>query len=504
MTKKGIASSMGALALLVARAASAQPQYTPQADTPQWLKDSRYSDGIGVRAGDFEFHPGIAGEVGYDSNWFQRSSQQGVDNGPPAAPVIPAVEFRVTPSLYMSLAGASSQESSSVATSPAVAFRAGITATYRAFLGTTSDASQSQNDIAGQANVGGSADARLDILPGRTVGGAIFANYARVILPNEANANPNISFNQDNIGAGAELAIQPGSGTLDWHFGYRFATTLFEETEGQPFANFTNEAYTRGRWRFRPKTALLYDATLDFFTYSNATQAEEQGLVSSTPARARIGMTGLVTDRLSVLAMIGYGASFLDNKIPEVQQFDSVIGSAELKWFLTASPGFARASDLGLALSAISVGFTRDFQNSYLGNFLILDRGYVKFDYLFAGRVAVQVQGGVEGQQYPTLWWLSGSPVTAQPRYLQSGSGAINNGPFSDVRADATLFAQYNFTQIFGLNATFRYTQVFSNVKVQDFNPGPGAPVPTTGQQVGFYGMDYQRFEAYLGLRLYL
>lgn len=491
MTKRGIASSIAASALLAARVTSAQPQYTSQADNPQWLKDSRYSDGVGVRAGEFEFHPGIAGEVGYDSNWFQRSSQQGVDNGPPLAPVIPAVEFRVTPSLYISVAGGPPTQEASVATSPAVAFRAGITATYRAFVGTSSDASQPQNDIAGQANVGGGADARLDILPGRSVGGAIFANYGRVILPNEGNANPNISFNQDNVGAGAELAIQPGSGTLDWHFGYRFSTTLFEESEGQPFANYTNQAYTRGRWRFRPKTALLYDAALDFFNYTNSALAEQQGLVSSTPARARIGMTGLLTDRFSVLAMVGYGASFLDNKIPQVQQFDSVIATAEFKWFLTASPGLARATDLGLSLSAISLGYTRDFQNSYLGNFVTLDRGYIKFDYLFAGGVAVQVLGGIEAQEYPTLYWLVPTPtgLTAQFR----------GGSFTDPVADASVFAQYNFTQIFGMNATFRYTQSFSNNKVADTNPSLGAPVGS-----GFYGMDYQRFEVFLGLRLYL
>jgi len=45
----------------MSRAASAQTQLLSQPDSPQWLKDRRYAEGIGVRAGDLEIHPGIAG-----------------------------------------------------------------------------------------------------------------------------------------------------------------------------------------------------------------------------------------------------------------------------------------------------------------------------------------------------------------------------------------------------------------------------------------------------------
>jgi hypothetical protein len=494
MTKRGLASSAVAFSVLLAGAASAQPQYTSQPDTPTWLKDRRYTEGIGVRAGDLEIHPGIAGEFGYDSNWFQRSSQTDVDNGPPVAPVIPALELRVTPSLYLSTVGIRRRDDEGgPAENPAIAFRAGVNATYRAYFGVTDDASQAQNDIAGQANVGGAADARLDILPGRPVGGAVFATYGRTILPNAGDADPNVSFNQDTISAGAELGIIPGGGTLDWHFGYLFSTTLFEQSQGQPFTNYSNEAYLRGRWRFRPRTAMLYDATFDFFNYTNAAEARAQGLVSSTPVRARIGVNGLITERFAALAMIGWGASFFDDKIPQVQQFDSLLAQAELKWFLAASPGIARATDLGLALSSISVGFTRDFQNSYLGNYDILDRGYLKFDYMFAGRVAISVQGGVGSVEYPTLYWLSQSPANGALIATFRGNG------FTDVVADASVFGEYRFTDTFGLNATFRYSQTFSGTKVEDQFPGTVA-----ANSFGVYGMAWRRFEAYLGVRLFL
>jgi len=67
MTKKGLAACVGAVALFATRAVAAQPQYTAPSGTPEWLQDRRYNEGIGIRAGDLEIHPGIAGEFGYDS-----------------------------------------------------------------------------------------------------------------------------------------------------------------------------------------------------------------------------------------------------------------------------------------------------------------------------------------------------------------------------------------------------------------------------------------------------
>jgi hypothetical protein len=483
MTMKGFAPSAVAVVLLVSRAASAQTQYTAQPDSPQWLKDRRYNEGIGIRAGDVEIHPGIAGEAGYDSNWFLRSDKVGAENGPPAAPIIPAVEFRITPSLYLSTLDPQRREGDLVATPPAVAFKAGINATYREFIGVSSDstASQSQNDITKQRNVSGAADLRMDILPQRPWGAAIYGGFARTIQPNVVAADPDLSFDQDTINAGIELVAQPGSGTLDWRLGYHFTDAIFEESVGTPYDNTTHEAYMRGRWKFRPRTALVYDGSIQYLSYSNSQEAAPVPLESSTPVRARIGLSGLITERFSLLAMIGWGASFYNTTLPNQPQFDSIIAQGELRWFLSASPGIAQASDLGLALSSIALGYTRDFQNSYLGSYYTQDRGYLKFYYLFAGRAVVTLEGGVAAIEYPTLIWDS----TADP---------VRHSAFTDVRADATLFGEYRFTDTFGINATVRYTANFSNTEI------PVALPPT----MGFYGMGWNRFEAYLGLRWFM
>ncbi|MGD0677460.1 MAG: hypothetical protein ABSC94_18735, partial [Polyangiaceae bacterium] len=446
------------------------------------------------------------GEFGYDSNWLLRSTQSGVDNSSSGnAPVIPALEFRVTPSLYLSTISAQRIQDEGAAGLPPVAFRAGINATAYELIGISSEPAASlnqngQNDINQQHNIGGAAYARLDFVPQRPVGGALTVNYGRVILPNAGNANPNISFNQDNIGTSAEIGIQPNMGTLDWRFGYQFGATLFEQQTGQVFNNYAHVVSTQGRWRFRPRTALVYDATLGFNYYANQREATADGLVHSTPVRTRVGLNGLVTERFAVLAMAGWGATFNDQPIPQMPQYDSLIAQAELRWYLAASPGLAKATELGLTLSSIAIGYTRDFQSGYLGNYAGVDRGYLKFNYFFAGRALVSLEGGVGSVAYPRLFWLS----PAAPRAIKVNGDLDSGGAsFTDIRADATLLAEYRFTNTFGINTTLRYSENFSNVAVQE---APIAPMNANANAppFNFFGMAWQRFEALIGLRWFM
>jgi hypothetical protein len=463
MTKRGLGIVGVVLGLLLPQSAGAQ----------EFLKDKTRAEGIGIKTGDLELHPGIAGELGYDSNWFLRSNKTGGNliNGAPSAPPIGSGLLRITPSLSLATIGAARREGEGgVGQAPSLVFRAGLAATYREFFG--------EEQIRKQRNVSGGADLRLDILPQRPWGGAIFANYGRIIQPTVIG-NPDLSFNRDDVGAGAEVIATPGGGTLDWRLGYQFRATIFEDVEGKGFDNITHEANTRGRWKFRPRTALLYDATLRFINYAD----QGNGLHNSTPVRARVGMSGLITSRLSLLAMVGYGASFYETTRPTVQQFDSVIGQVEAKLFLTGNPGADQPGAVSLALSSLAIGYARDFQNSYLGDFYTSDRGYAKISYFFAGRALIALEGGVGAIEYPTLFYVDGTQ---------------RNPSFTDVRADATLFGEYRITETFAVNLTGRYTQNFSSTQLA-LQPGAGA-VGTAN----VYDMSWQRLEAFAGVRWFM
>ncbi len=461
MTKRGLGSVGILLGLLLPSTAGAQ----------EWLKDRRYAEGAGIRTGDLELHPGIAGEVGYDSNYFYRSSGNAFVNSAPAAPVQAAGVLRVTPSLSLSTLGSQRREGDA-GSDPSVKFRAGLSGTYREFI-------IGDDQLKKQRNVSIGADARLDILPGRPWGVGVFGLYSRFIQPTVIG-DPNLSFNRDDVGGGLEVIATPGGGTLDWRFGYQVRASLYEDTQGQAFNNITHEAMTRGRWKFRPRTAILYDATLRFINYSNANVPG--GLQNSTPVRARVGLNGLITPRLALLAMVGYGASFYSTStIGAAPQYDSVIGQVEAKFFVSANPGSDAPANVSLTLSSIALGYTRDFQNSLLGNFYGIDRGYAKMSFFFAQRVLLSLEGGVGAIEYPTIF---------------ANATTVQHTPFTDIRADGTIYGEYRFSDSVALNVTGRYTQNFSNTQLPVAGATPGAG--------GLYDMSWQRLEAFIGVRWFL
>ena len=255
----------------------------------------------------------------------------------------------------------------------------------------------------------------------------------------------------------------------------------------------------KGRWKFRPRTALIYDGNFGIEQYSNlgtGSGAITQ-LNNSFPVRSRMGINGLVTPRLSLLAMVGYGGSFYTPATPTTarnpppEQYDSVIGQAELKFYLAAQPGVEGEGTSGtsLTLSSLAVGYTRDFQNSYLSDFYGSDRGYLKFMYFFAGRALVTLEGGAGAVEYPQMFYPGGAVPMRFDGTNPAGQG------FTDVRIDGTLFGEYRFTNYLGVNLTAKYTTNLSNV-ILDISP--------PGQADQFFAMQWQRVEIYAGVRLFL
>jgi hypothetical protein len=81
------------LPLIAALAAALLPS---KASAQAWVSNPDFSEGIGVRAGNFEFHPSVGAEFGYDSNLFRSSEEEGV---------VDVLKLRVTPSFTLSSLG---------------------------------------------------------------------------------------------------------------------------------------------------------------------------------------------------------------------------------------------------------------------------------------------------------------------------------------------------------------------------------------------------------------
>jgi hypothetical protein len=442
------------VALLLPSVAAAQTQV--------WLADRRYTEGIGIKAGNFELHPGVAAEFGYDSNYFLRA-----DKNPSENPV-GALRFRLTPSFSLStLSGARREEAGG--SPPAVNFRAGIHATYDEFI-PVSGPKADKDLMSKQRNIGGLLDFNLDLFPGRVVGGNLHGSLARSVEPSNLG-DVSKSFNRIAPQAGGEIILTPNQGTFDWRLGYDFAGTIFESGTFSGLDNLSHEIKTRGRWRFLPRSALTFDGRFGFINYT-ATSTKKNG---SHPLRARVGYNGLVTKSLAILAMGGWGASFYTPKGQE--DFDSFIGQAELKLLLTPSPSNDPAAAT-LSLSALSVGFYRDFADSFIGTYYEVDRGYAKFSYFFAGRFLLVLDAGVGPVRFPQLF----------------NGTTLAHAAWTDIRVDGSAFGEYRFANYFGVNATIRYSNNLSSTVLT----GNALTGGTTG---AFENLQWQDFQAFLGVR---
>jgi hypothetical protein len=452
--------------LLFACTASAITVLSSSANAQVWLQDRRSTEGEGIRSGDLELHPGIAGEVGYDSNFFQRAP----NNGSAGLPVVGTTKMRVTPSFSVSTLGGDRGGGQP----PKVSLNAGAALVYSEYLTNT-------NELGRNRDFGVTADLALGIAPGRPLGFNIFDNFSRTAQPSLANDGTAGLNRDENRVAGEFVYTRPG-GLLDWRIGYALGLTYFEAASAQYLNNYRNEVYTRGRWKFLPRTALVYDGSVQFIRYSNTPQP----LPDSNPLRTRIGLSGLLTDRLSVLAMVGWGASFY--KTPTVVgDFDGLIGQAELRYFFGGSAPEA-GQPASASMSSVAIGFTRDFLNSYFTAFYEQDRGYLQISALFAQRFFLSLNGGIAAIRYsPALGTSPGSANFGQP---------ITTNGFTDVRADASLFLEYRAASWLGFNLTGQYLGEFSNTKLPvGINSATGATLQNS--------LEFQRFQGLAGVRAF-
>jgi len=438
-----------------------------------WLGDRKNAEGAGIKAGNLELHPGVGAEVGYDSNWLLRSNDTAPNllNGPPSAPRENAGLLRVTPSLSLRTLGA--QRAAGQITMPAVAFDARLSGTYREFIGS--------DVIRDQRNMSVSADAKVLLAPSRPISFDLLAGYTRAIRPNTVG-DPGVSFNTSSPYVGGDLKINPGRGTFDIAAGYRFTATLFEQQAARGYSMLRHDVNVSENWRFRPRTSLFHTTNLGFVNYMSPDLAAT-ALNNSTPLRTRFGLNGLLFDRFGATAALGYGASFMSNGRESTRQFDSIIGNAELRFYLSGNPDQQVTNYLPAAQSTLALGFERDFQVAFLGNANIVHRGYLSLSAFLAGRVLLTVSGGL-------------SAVGFDPVFLNSGGGTqtqVTNA-FTVVRADAQVYGEYRFSNSFALTATGRYTQSISDQLIPYNNFATA----------GVFSMSWQRFEAFAGVRWFL
>jgi hypothetical protein len=431
------------------------------AQTQPWLADRQYGEGIGARVGNLELHPGIAGEIGYDSNYFLRAPEENP---------IAAYRLRVTPSISLETLGAERREGLSPAGPAPLQFRAGAYVAYNELIAADSKYS---SDVRDQRHVDAGADLNLNLFPAGRVGVDSYLNFLRTVQPSN-DTDTTDAFNRDSIRVGAGASWRPGGGLFSWRLGYELDYNYFELAPYQDLNNYQNQVNMRGRWRFLPRTALLYEGSYTWISYAKNTVQADGGIV-----RSSIGLNGLITDHFALLGLIGWAGTFYGAAGGQpAAQFDSVVGQAELKWFLSGQQGVETTS-APVGLSWVALGYTRDVNNSYLGSFYQRDRGYLQLSYLLGGVFVGSLNAGIANLAFPD---------------------SAEHASFSEQRFDASVFGEYRLSDTFGINATVNYLRNFTDVVINPVVPaGAAAPAAGTGDYLAF-----QEWQAFLGVRWFL
>jgi hypothetical protein len=424
--------------------------FSREALAQAWV-NTPHAQGIGARVGDLELHPSLGGEFGYDSNYYRAAPSEGV---------VDVLRLRVTPSLTLNTLGG--------------ARRAGAPATTLAFAATAHAAyneiiplSSAESDASRRRDVGAGANARLDLFPRGKIGFDMSGAYLRVIEPDGSTVDlGGEGFNRSTLNAGAGATWRPGGGTFDWRLGYGIIYNYFHDDAYDSLTNVQHVIGTRGRWRFLPRSALLFDSEYQFVRYTNDRTVQTDG----EAVQARVGFHGLVTYHLSLLGLLGWASSFYDARPGGIaaSQYDSLSAKAEARWFIQKRPNLDDVTVVS-GISSIALGYTRVFENSYLGSFQQRDRGYLNLSTFLLGAVLGTFDFGVSRMAFP-----------------RADTGTIRQPAFDQWRLDARAFGEYRITSTLAANVTFEYDRVRTSTLVR-------------GQD-----LDYDRWQALAGLRWFL
>jgi hypothetical protein len=181
--------------------------------------------------------------------------------------------------------------------------------------------------------------------------------------------------------AAAQVHWAPGGGRIQGTLRYSNQVDLYEG-DYHLDRNMDNEAMLDISWRWFPKTALYVNVAQGFIRYLDDSQSNRD----SNPLRAKAGIRGLVTEKLSAGVSAGYGNGFYrDGTNP--QGFGTLSLGADTVW----RPTF---------LTTISLAYRHDFQNSIISHYYNVDSLHLAVRHAIENRVIVSAFGHYENRRY--------------------------------------------------------------------------------------------------------
>jgi hypothetical protein len=406
------------------------------------------NEGPGFKVGRLVLHPGLSLEGGYDSNVFLQNSNE-------------EDSFILRIEGYLDVATEGSErraQGDTKATEPQkIQFRGGLGARYyHYFIDRVPD------------NVGADAHVDFSYNPSKVFSLQVRDIFRRTVRP---FSNPNtaqgstISYGFNHNAASLDLVGRSKSQVLEGRVGYTNGIEFFDASVYQYGNNMTHRVPASLSWLFFPTSALVWT-----FDYANQQfQNPDEILTSPTLLSENnrvsnlIGYNGAITERFSLTAMIGYAAGFY--KIGE--DFDDVIARVEARW--RPRPTIS-----------LLAGYRRDIRPSFIGNFTTINRLEATARFTLGGALQLGVTSWVSFDKSGLALTPDGTLLGTEPNR-------------EDIRFYAGLFGEHRFKAWLALFGKVGYLADFTDF---EYLGPPTAPLldPTA---------NYQRFEAWLGIRVF-
>jgi hypothetical protein len=408
--------------------------------------DRAAREGPGFKAGRLVLHPGVAVGGGYDSNVFLQSANE-------------LSSFILLVEGYLDIATEGSVRQSegdaSAAEPQKIEFRGGIGADFLHYF----------TDRVGDT-VGADGHINFSYHPSKVfslVINDVFRRTARPFSDPNTLQGPTISYGRNINTATLNLVGRSKSQVLEGTIGYTNRIEFFDADIYGYGNNVTHRVPGTFSWLFFPSSALVYTIEYVNQQYVNPAEIATSPTLLSKNNRVSnmIGYNGAITERFSLTAMIGYAAGFYEI----AQSFDDVIARVELRW--QARP------TVGLSLS-----YDRDVRPSFIGNFVLINRLHANTTFTLMGALQLGVNAWVSFDKSGVALSPDGTFLGDQPSR-------------QDTRVYVGVFAEYRFKPWLALFADLGYLADFTNFRYDDLDPllDPVA--------------NYQRFEAWLGLRVF-
>ena len=308
----------------------------------------------GLKLGDEAIlHAGVFADVGYDTNVFYGSSSQ---EGSGVLHVTPRLEIT------------NAERDGSIPSG-----------TYYDLVGSVNFVEYLGSNLTGQNAINPSLGGSAEFSSGQALSFSLAETFSRYKqAPYAADGLPIIR--DDNM-ASASLNFAPGGGRLRVMLRY---TNLIDKYEGgyDTGSNMGNEGVLDIGWRWLPRTTIYAQVAQGAITYFNSGSSS-----ASFPLRTRLGLRGLLTEKLSVNVGAGYNNAFYSS---------SSSGSSPTSYGILAEVNYTIST-----LTRAGLGYHHDFVNSpFLDGYYNMDAIYGTFQQMVASRVVTYLFGRFENRRF--------------------------------------------------------------------------------------------------------